>query len=31
MDIGFHIHPIETGTILKQLRRKVIDVMAEIT
>jgi len=30
MDIGFHIHPIETGTILKQLRRKVTEVMAEI-
>ena len=22
IDVGFHIHPVETGTILKQLRKK---------
>lgn len=31
MDIGFHIHPIDTGMILKQLRKKVTEVVAEIT
>jgi len=31
MDIGFHIHPIETGLVLKQLRKKVTEVVAEIT
>jgi len=31
MDISFFIHPIETGTILKQLRRKVTEVQAEIS
>ena len=30
MDIGFHIYPTETGQILKQLRRKVTEVQAEI-
>jgi len=30
MDIGFHIHPIETGMILKQLRKKVTEVQAEL-
>ncbi len=30
MDISFHIHPIETGNILKQLRRRVTEVQAEI-
>lgn len=30
MDIAFHIHPVETGTILKQLRKKVTEVQAEI-
>jgi len=30
MDISFHIHPIETGTILKQLRKRVTEVQAEI-
>ena len=30
MNIGIHIHPIATGTILKKLRRKVTEVMAEI-
>jgi len=30
MDIAFHIHPIETGTTLKQLRRKLTEVQAEI-
>jgi len=30
MDIGFHIHPVETGMILKQLRKKVTEVQAEL-
>ncbi len=30
MNIGVHIHPIDTGTILKELRRKVTEVTAEI-
>ena len=30
MDIGFHIHPIETGMVLKQLRKKVTEVEAEL-
>ncbi len=30
IDISFHVHPIETGTILKRLRRKVTEVQAEI-
>ncbi len=30
MDISFHIHPIETGMILKQLRRRVTEVQAEV-
>ena len=30
MDISFHIHPIETGNILKQLRKRVTEVQAEI-
>ena len=30
MDIGFHIHPVETSNVLKQLRRKVKEVQAEI-
>ena len=30
MDIGFHIHPVDTGLILKQLRKKVTEVVAEI-
>ncbi|MBI4101371.1 MAG: ATP-binding protein [Candidatus Nealsonbacteria bacterium] len=30
MDIGLHIHPTETGQILKQLRKKVTEVQAEI-
>ena len=30
MDIGFHVYPIETGQVLKQLRRKVTEVQAEI-
>ncbi|PIP22272.1 MAG: conjugal transfer protein TraC, partial [Candidatus Nealsonbacteria bacterium CG23_combo_of_CG06-09_8_20_14_all_39_25] len=30
MDIGFHIHPIETSQVLKQLRKKVTEVQAEI-
>jgi len=30
MDIGLHIHPVETGATLKQLRRKVTEVQAEI-
>ncbi len=30
MDISFHIHPIETGQVLKQLRKRVTEVQAEI-
>ena len=30
MDISFFVHPIETGEILKQLRRKVTEVQSEI-
>ncbi len=30
MDIGFHVHPIETGQILKELRKRVTEVQAEI-
>ncbi len=30
MDISFHIHPVDTGQVLKQLRRKVTEVQAEI-
>jgi len=30
MDISFHIHPAETGQVLKQLRRRVTEVQAEI-
>ncbi len=31
MDISIFVHPIETGTILKQLRRRVTEVQAEIS
>jgi len=30
MDISFHAHPIDTGQVLKQLRKKVTEVQAEI-
>lgn len=30
MDISFFIHPIETGEILKQLRKKVTEVQSEL-
>jgi len=30
MDIGFHIHPVETGMILKQLRKSVTEIQAEL-
>jgi len=30
LDIGFHIHPIETGQVLKQLRKKVTEISAEV-
>jgi len=30
MDIGLHIHPVETSLVLKQLRKKVTEVQAEI-
>lgn len=30
MDIAFHIHPLETGIVLKQLRKKLTEVQAEI-
>ena len=31
MDISFFIHPADTGTTLKQLRRKVTEIQAEIS
>ncbi len=31
MDIAIHVHPIDTGTVLKQLRRKVTEVAAELS
>ncbi len=30
MDVAFHINPIDTGTTLKQLRKKLTEVQAEI-
>ncbi|MFA4998633.1 MAG: ATP-binding protein [Candidatus Paceibacterota bacterium] len=30
MDIGFHIHPVETSQVLKELRKRVTEVQAEI-
>jgi conjugal transfer ATP-binding protein TraC len=30
MNVGIHIHPIETGQILKKLRKRVTEVTAEI-
>ena len=30
MDISFHIHPVETGLILKQLRKRVTEVQSEL-
>ena len=30
MDIGLHIHPADTGMTLKQLRKKITEVQAEI-
>jgi len=30
MDIGLHVQPIESGTVLKQLRKSVTEVQAEI-
>ncbi|MDO8424793.1 MAG: ATP-binding protein [bacterium] len=30
MDIGLHIHPTDTGQILKQLRKKVTEIQSEI-
>ena len=30
MDIGFHIHVVETGQVLKHLRKKVTEVQAEL-
>lgn len=30
MDISFHIHPIDTSLILKQLRKRVTEVQAEL-
>jgi len=30
MDISFHIHPIDTGDVLKKMRRKVTEVQAEL-
>ncbi len=30
MDISYHIHPIDTGVVLKRLRKKLTEVQAEI-
>ena len=30
MDIALHIHPLETGVVLRQLRKKLTEVQAEI-
>ncbi len=30
LDVGIHINPVETGTVLKQLRKKVTEVEAEL-
>ncbi len=30
LDIGLHIHPIDTGLILKQLRKRITEVEAEL-
>ncbi len=30
MDISYHIHPIDTGIVLKRLRKKLTEVQAEI-
>ncbi len=30
MDVAFYIHPVETGVILKQLRKKVTEVQSEL-
>lgn len=30
MDISFHIHPVDTGPILKQLRKRLTETQAEI-
>lgn len=30
MDISLHIHPVDTGPILKQLRKRVTEIQAEI-
>ncbi len=30
MDVSFHIHPVDTGATLKQLRKKLTEVQAEI-
>jgi len=30
MDISFFVHPVETGMVLKQLRKKVTEIQAEI-
>ena len=30
LDISFHIHPIDTGTVLKKLRKRLTEVQAEL-
>jgi len=30
LDLSFHIHPVDSGDILKKLRKKITDVQAEI-
>ncbi len=31
MDIAIHVHPVDTGMVLKQLRKKVTEVAAELS
>ncbi len=31
MDISFHLHPVDTATVLKQLRKRVTEVQADLS
>ncbi|MDD5606652.1 MAG: DUF87 domain-containing protein [Candidatus Pacebacteria bacterium] len=31
MDISFHLHPVDTSTVLKQLRKRVTEVQADLS
>ena len=31
MDISFHIHPIESGSVIKKIRKKITEISAEIS